>query len=51
MYKNKAKLSYKLSLCKDLEQENIITTKEPLLSSLIGDQTTVSPTTSTASQD
>lgn len=50
MYRKKAKLDSKLSLSKDSEQENIITTKEPLVSTLVGDQTTLSPTTSTTSQ-
>lgn len=51
MYKKKTKLNSKLSLSKDSDQENIATTKETFVSSLVGDQTTLSPTTSTASQD
>ena len=47
MYRKKAKLHSKLSLSKDSEKENIVTTKEPFFSSLVGDQTTQSPTTST----
>lgn len=51
MYRKKAKLSYKLSFIKDSEQETVITTNEPLVSSLVGDQSTLSPTTSMTSQD
>lgn len=51
MYRKKAKLSAKLSLRKEAEKENIITTNEPLVSSLVGDHTTLSPTNSTASQE
>lgn len=51
MYRKKAKISSKLRLNKDSEQENIITTKEPLLCSLIGEHTTLSPTTSIDSQE
>lgn len=51
MYKKKAKLNCKLNISKDSEKENIITTNKPLISSLVGDQITLSPTTSTASQD
>lgn len=51
MYRNKAKLHSKLSLIKDSEQENIITTKETLVSSLVCYHTTLPPTTSTTSQD
>ena len=51
MYRKKAKLSSKISLSKDSDQETIITTNEPLLSSLVGDQTTQSPTSSMTSQE
>jgi len=51
LYKKKTKLNSKLSLSKDSNQENISTTKEPLVSSLVGDQTTLSSTTSTTSHD
>ena len=37
MYMKKDKLSSKLSLIKDSEQQTIITTIEPLVSSLLGD--------------
>jgi len=46
MYRKKAKLSSRLSLTKDSEQQTIITSNEPLVSSLVGDQSTESPTTS-----
>ena len=51
MYRKRTKLNSKLSLRKDSNKEDIITTKETLVSSLVGDQTTLSPTTSTTSQD
>jgi len=51
MYRKKAKLSSNLSLTKDLDEENIIATRKPLISSLVGDQATLSPTTSTNSHD
>ena len=51
MYRKKAKLSSRLSLSKDSEQQTIITTNEPLVSSIVGDQSTQSPTTSTTSQE
>ena len=51
MYRKKAKLSSKLNLNKDSKQENIITIDEPLVSSLVGDKTTLSPTTFTTSQE
>jgi len=37
MYMKKDKISSKLSLNKDSEQEKLITTNEPLISSLVGD--------------
>ena len=51
MYSKKAKLISKLRLSKDSEQETIITTNKPLVSSLLGDQTTQSPTISMTSQE
>jgi len=51
MYRKKTTLNSKLILSKDLDQEKICTTKETHVSSLVGNQTTLSPTTSTTSQD
>jgi len=49
MYRKKTKLNSKLSLRNDSDQENIITTKKPLISSLVGDQNKLSRTTPTTS--
>jgi len=51
MYRKKTNISSKLNLSKDSKQQTIITTNEPIVSSLVGDQTTLSPTTSKTSQE
>lgn len=49
MYRKRNKINSNLMLSKDSDQEDIITTKDTPVSSLVGHQTTLSPTTSTAS--
>ena len=51
MYRKKAKISYRLSVSEESEQQILITSNEPLISPLAGDLSTQSPTTSTSSQE